>query len=69
MGCIRMLQWISCCSIVVVNIAIQMLPEDTGRKLNVRKTFSLRPVSTGLYYASTIIIECNRKPNLRNKFS
>lgn len=65
MGCIMILQWISCCSIVVVNIAIQMFPEDTGRKLDV----SLRPVCTGLYYASAIITECNRKPNLRSKFS
>ena len=28
--------------------AITNFPVDTGRKLNVHKTFNLRPVSTGL---------------------
>ena len=30
------------------------LPVDTGRKLNVHKTFNLRPVSTGLGYQDTV---------------
>ena len=37
---------------IASNIRINHTPVDTGRKLNVHKTFNLRPVSTGIMVSS-----------------
>ena len=39
-------------------------PVDTGRKLNVHKTFNLRPVSTGYLYLNHVLAETNEEINV-----
>ena len=39
-------------------------PVDTGRKLNVHKTFNLRPVSTGYLYLNQVLAETNEEINV-----
>ena len=39
-------------------------PVETGRKLNVHKTFNLRPVSTGYLYLNQVLAETNEEINV-----